>query len=269
MRMSRLGILLALGMVASGCGVGAEALEEDSTFSTHGSALQAGPDFTGTYSDCDEFAGLGFVPLANVQPYVPDDFIVIEAGPGLALLVAQAGSCASIDVGEGAPRPGIFAQLGVAIVPPDGTGDGNFYQLMFASNHQRLAHHMKKAGANARFSPQLSYQLASDPDALEIHVPKPPHLGWSMGGPVVFPDPSSPPNPTTVFNYWHQSAKQGNVRQRNTVEGIRLGTGQEVQLTALGAELEAILGGPSLSFPIFSSPEVFDAAALDVEVDVF
>ena len=42
-----------------------------------------------------------------------------------------------------------------------------------------------------------------------------------------------------------------------------------VVLTAVGDELQEIIGGGSLSFAFFSSPEVFDLAELTVTTDVF
>jgi hypothetical protein len=260
------GAVLLSGPV--GCAAESVALEEV-TLRQEEQAQSPSGDFAGSYSDCDEFAGLGLVPLANVASYVPAGYTIIEAGPGLAIVVAQAGSCATIEVDGADAAPGIFAQFGVAVIPPDGTGNGNFYQIMFSTNHLRLAQRMKNSGAEAHFSPLLSYELTHSPDSLEVTVPQFPPLGWMVSGPVTFPDPTAPPNPTTVFNYWVKSKKNGNVRQRNTVTGIRFGSGQAVQLTALGAQMEAIIGGPNLTFPIFSNPEIFDLAELDVQTNVF
>ncbi|MEM7587236.1 MAG: hypothetical protein AAF560_27850 [Acidobacteriota bacterium] len=238
-------------------------------------ALQAAPrllgpagDFEAEYLDCDEFAGLGLVPLANVADLVPDDYTVIQPIPDLALIVAQAGSCAEIQVEDGRSRPGTFAQFGVAVVPPLAPGNGDFYQILFTTNHPRLAFELRRRGVRARFAPRLSYRINDQPE-LEVKVPRPHRLAFELSGPITLPDPAAPANPISVFNYYSQSRRHGNILQQNTVEGIRLGEGSAVILTAIGSEMQAIVGGDFLMFPFFSSPEVFDRNVLSVVVDAF
>lgn len=241
-----------------------DAASQEEALASVGQAFGFNADFKGRYKNCDEFAGVGFVPYANVAALVPSEFIVIEAQPGLAIAVAQTGSCDNIRVKGHNGGPGVFAQLGVAIVSPDGTGDSNFYQLMFATTNARLAVNLRRTGANARFTPHLSYELTDNDTQLDVFVPRPLPLAWSLNGPITPPDPESAPNPVTVFNYWSQSRHHGTVRQANEVNGIRLGQGEQVTLTAIGPALEAIIGSSTLSFPLFSSPETFDVAKLTV-----
>ena len=61
----------------------------------------------------------------------------------------------------------------------------------------------------------------------------------------------------------------GNVLQANAVTNIRLGSGAGVTLTALGDELEAIIGCGPFSFPFFSNPETFDRAELTITRGAF
>ena len=238
-----------------------EALEVEPRFGAYSG------DFTAHYVDCDEFAGVGVVPLANVVDLVPDDYTVVEPFPGAAIVVAQAGSCASIQV-SGHEQPGIFAQFGVAVVPPLDPGNGDFYQVLFATDDLPLALELWFAGVPARFSPNLSYEIDETPE-LSVDVPKPPGLAFTLEGPITLPDPAGPPNPTSVFNYYRQTHWHGNVLQRNEVEGIRFGEGGGVTLFAEGAGMEDIIGGETLMFPFFSSPEVFDEAELSVVTDAF
>ncbi len=230
----------------------------------------AGPpgDFEAEYTACDEFAGVGLVPLANVIDLVPEDYLVIEPVPGLAVIVAQAGSCAEIRVADGRGRPGIFAQFGVAVVPPLAPGNGDFYQIFLATDHPRLAARLRRLGVNARFTPQLSFQI-DDQSGIAVEVPKPTGLAFELSGPITLPDPTAPPNPPSVFNYFTQTRRYGNVLQQNVVEGIRFGEGSAVILTAIGSEMMAIVGGDFLMFPFFSSPEAFDRNSLSVTVDAF
>lgn len=225
-------------------------------------------DFEAAYVGCDEFAGVGVVPLANVAHLVPDDYIIIEPIPGLAIVVAQAGSCDEISVDGSHAKPGVFAQFGVAVVPPLAPGNGDFYQLLFATDHPQLASELKRLGVNARNAPQLSYEISDEP-ALAVDVPKPNELAFTLDGPITLPDPLAPANPTSVFNYYAQTKHHGNVLQQNVVEGIRFGEGSGVVLTAVGQDMEAIVGGEFLMFPFFSSPETFDLADVMVETHAF
>jgi hypothetical protein len=224
--------------------------------------------FEAQYLACDEFAGVGLVPLENVIDRVPDDYVVIEAVPGFAIIVAQAASCDEISVDGGHAKPGVFAQLGVGVVPPLDPGAGDFYQLLFTTDHPQLAYKLHMYGVNARYTPLLSYEITAAP-ALAVDVPFPPGLSFELNGPITLPDPLAPANPTTVFNYYAQSQIHGNVLQQNVVEGIRFGEGSGVTLTAIGSELQEIVGDDTLVFPFFSSPETFDQADVLVETDVF
>ncbi len=225
-------------------------------------------DFDAAYVDCDEFAGVGLVPLANVAHLVPDDYVVIEPIPGLAIVVAQSGSCAEISVEGAHAQPGIFAQFGVAVVPPLAPGNGDFYQIAFTTNHPWLAAELQGLGVNARLAPQMAYEISAEP-SLFVDVPKPHALAFELEGPITLPDPLGPPNPTSVFNYYAQTKHHGNVLQHNVVEGIRFGEGSGVVLTAVGSEMEAIIGGEFLMFPFFSSPEIFDRADVHVQTQAF
>ncbi len=224
-------------------------------------------DFEAEYIACDEYAGVGLVPLVNVEGLVPADYTIIEPIPGQAIVVAQSGSCDSIVV-DGHAAPGIFAQFGVGVVPPLAPGNGDFYQLAFATDNPLLAARLEHAGVEASFSPHLSYEIIDD-EELAIDVPNPNALAFELGGPITVPDPLGPPEPISVFNYYAQSTTGSNVLQQNTVEGIRFGEGAGVTLTAIGGGMQAIVGGGMLMFPFFSSPEVFDRTDLVVETDAF
>lgn len=229
--------------------------------------------FEAEYIDCDEFAGVGVVALADVEHLVPDDYTIVTAGPGTAVVVAQAGSCEEITVGGRGRRAGIFAQFGVSVVPPTGASTaGSFYQLAFVTNHARLFARMRRAGVAATFAPRMAYTITEDSDTtgdLFIDVPRPAGFAWTIDGPITLPDPEGEPNPLTTFDYWTQSRRTGNVLQRNDVSGIRFGAGPEVRLTAEGCDLQDIVGVDPFAFPFFSNPEVFDVTDLTVTTDVF
>ena len=236
-----------------------------------GSALGFSGDFEASYIDCDEFAGVGPVfALDAVDALVPDDYIVISPFEGAAIVVAQAGSCSEIVVNGRSYGPAIFAQLGVSVVPPlSEPGQGDFYQLAFATNNLALALRLRILGVNARFTPFMSYEI-SENDVLRIVMPRPIDYAFILEGPIVRPDPNADPQPTTVFNYFAKGRRRfGNVLQQNIVQGIRFGEGSQVTLQPLGSVITSLTQGAPLSFPFFSAPEVFDRADLVVETRAF
>lgn len=255
-------VWLVASLVALGCGIDAEPDDGDE-FRAGGPAC----GFEATYVGCDEFAGVGLVPLANVAELVPDDYVIIEPIPGMAIVVAQSASCDEISVNGQYAQPGIFAQFGVAVVPPLAPGNGDFYQLLFTTDHPQLAASLRQLGVQASTAPQLSYEIVDS--TLAVDVPEPQKLAFELSGPITLPDPSAPPNPTSVFNYYAQTKHHGNVLQQNVVEGIVFGEGSGVVLTAIGEDMEAIIGGEFLMFPFFSSPEIFDQADVLVQTDAF
>lgn len=254
--------VLAMLAIALGCDVDDQPDDAYAPRGGHGSG------FTANYVNCDEFAGVGVVPLANVEDLVPDDYTIIEPFPGNAIVVAQAGSCEEISVEGDYEKPGKFAQFGVAVVPPLTPGNGDFYQIFFSTDHNKLAKRLDELGVRAKHVPQLSFEFAAGP-TLAVDVPKPNKLAFELDGPITLPDPLAPANPTSVFNYYAQTNYNGNVLQANVVEGIRFGEGSGVVLTAVGEEMEAIVGGEFLVFPFFSNPETFDEAEVSVQTNAF
>lgn len=230
-----------------------------------------GGDFDAAYVDCDEYAGVGPVfAIDRLRELVPEDYFVIEPFPGAGILVAQAGSCADIEIEGYSFGPGTFAQIGVSVAPPGDPGAGDFYQLAYATDNLLLALKLRRLGANARFVPRMSYEI-SDDDILTIDVPRPFDYAFVIQGPITRPDETAPPNPTTVFNYYVEGRRRrfGNINQQNVVEGIRFGEGSAVTLTPIGSEITTLTGGGPLAFPFFSAPEVFDRADLMVETNAF
>ena len=227
-------------------------------------------DFDAAYVDCDEYAGVG--PIFNpdlVAELVPDDYTEIVPFPGANILVAQAGSCADIEIEGYSFGPGKFAQIGISVIPPGDPGAGDFYQLAYATTNPLLWLRMKILGVNAAWTPFLEYEISAD-DQLTITMPRPTEFAYQLSGPITVPDPSGTPNPTTVFNYYAEGKPFfGNVLQQNVVEGIIFGEGSQVMLTPIGDTVSDLTFGAPLAFPFFSAPEIFDRADLFVTTNAF
>ncbi|MEM9692024.1 MAG: hypothetical protein AAGA56_05745 [Myxococcota bacterium] len=273
MRLFRLGICVAAAAALSACyseETEPEPTLEDVVVSSAEDPLFFGSgDFEAAYVDCDEYAGVGPVPnFSGADALVPSDYTVIEPFPGNAILVAQAGSCADIEIEGFSFGPGIFAQIGISVVPPATPGSGDFYQLAYATTNPLLALKLRARGVNARFTPFMSYTIGNG--ELDIFVPRPAAFSFRLSGPITEPDPSGTPNPTTVFNYYAEGFRRfGNINQSNVVEGIIFGEGSGVTLTPLGHKIRDLTGDQPLGFPFFSAPEIFDRADLLVTTNVF
>jgi hypothetical protein len=83
-----------------------------------------------------------------------------EAGPGQAGIVVRATSCAGVSIGQSPAQPTVVSQIGINLVPPDGTGNINNYTVIYVTNNQALAGYFQIAGLPAIFDPQLTYEYS-------------------------------------------------------------------------------------------------------------
>src|SRR5439155_21017043 len=81
---------------------------------------------TATLKNCTELIGFGPVSYAAARSLVPASYTLVSFG-GAAGLVVRASQCEAVGVDNSAEKPAIVAQAGIAVVPPDGTGDINNY----------------------------------------------------------------------------------------------------------------------------------------------
>lgn len=113
------------------------------------SSSGGGRDFSTTFTGCTEAIGFGPIPAAQAQPFVPTGFVLAPVGPGSAGLVVRAANCQSITVDGKQEGAGSVVQIGLAIIPPDGTGDVNNYTVVYVANSERLAQRLRRAGLPA------------------------------------------------------------------------------------------------------------------------
>jgi hypothetical protein len=250
--------MMAAGVVCMACGSDIE----DGALDSRAQTLRRDPA-DAEYRDCDELAGLGLVPLSRVEQLVPSSYTIIQPIPGFALLLVQGESCAEMRVEQRFARPGALAQLGVGVASPLGAAEGDFYQVLFSSTHPELVHRLRRAGANAYLSRHLQFAFVGS-QQLDFRLPRPRAFAWVASGPITPPDPLGPVTREKTFNLWCQSATFGNVLQQNTIYGIRENGVGEVTLTAVGEELQQIVGDEPFHFSIFSDPETFERAEVKV-----
>src|SRR5437762_1045371 len=90
--------------------------------------------FTATLKNCTELIGFGPVPFAPARSLVPGSYALVSFN-GSAGLVVRASRCEGVGVDSSPERPAIVTQVGIAVIPPDGTGDINNYTLLYATDH--------------------------------------------------------------------------------------------------------------------------------------
>jgi hypothetical protein len=98
-------------------------------------------NFPVEFTDCVESIGVTLVSTALARAYVPAQFILVGEGQPVTPLVVRTASCRGISVTEHPPKAGEIVQVGLVIVPPDGTGDINNYTLWYYTGDAELATH--------------------------------------------------------------------------------------------------------------------------------
>src|SRR6516165_548663 len=127
---------------------------------------QVGPraqGFSVDFSQCTEFAGVGPVDLAKASSLVQPAFTTLPVG-STAAIVVRATRCASahINANGGPGIPTTISQIGIEIVPPDGTGDINNYTLIYVTDNAQLALAFRLVGLPALFDPTITYEFTYD-----------------------------------------------------------------------------------------------------------
>jgi len=215
------------------------------TLAVAASAAWADPasrGFTVDFSQCTEFAGVGPVDFARASALVPSVFTTLPVGTTGGIVV-RATSCASVKVDGGRGIPTNVSQIGVEIVPPDGTGDINNYTLIYISNNPELVLAFNLAGVPAVFAPSLIYEFTYDSTgkAGELYVE-----AEGLGLPAYFLT-GTESDPTSLgsdfkANWWYAGSK-GVVKQASDFPDIAFGTANISLHTDRNSALGHLIGG--------------------------
>jgi hypothetical protein len=222
-----------------------------------------GRDFSVSFAGCTEAIGFGPIAAAQAQPFVPSGFTLAPVGPGAAGLVVRSANCQSMTVDGKAEGPGSVAQIGLAIIPPDGSGDVNNYTVVYVTNSERLAQRLRRAGLPATSDEGLLYEFTRGvpSNTGEIYVAAEPSRQPALFVSGTVTDPVPPSFPFTA-NWWY---KDGNKRiKMSTVIGqLRYGTAQLRVGTGRSSVLGRLIGGNSFSnFSLFSARGEFVAGTM-------
>lgn len=228
------------------------------------SALADDASFTVNFTNCTEFAGEGYVPLANAQPLVPAGY-TINASSGQAPIVVRTTSCQGVQVDRSPTLPAIVSQIGINVVSPDGTGTINNYTALYVTNNVFLVRAFRRSGVPAVFDPEISYEYtlnaASTGGVLYEAVPTGGGAAYFLYGPETEPAPNSAQ--LFIANWWY--GPKAAVRQQTTIPAISFGTSSVVLYTSNKSALGKLIGGNSYgNFSVLSLRGEFSNAQMIV-----
>jgi hypothetical protein len=222
--------------------------------------------FSAELNNCSELIGFGPIPLAVATQRVPVSYTVPAIAPGVAGLVIRASRCERISV-DGAPgTTGVVAQIGIAVVSPDGTGDINNYSLLFVTDDAALAGAMRIAGLPALFDEQLDFEFTPNAsgDSGQIYVAiDPPGLS-----PYFLAGSASPPPPNsaapTVANWWFTHSSD-TVKLSTSIPAIAYGAASFAVYTSKFSMLGRLIGGnEDANFVFLNARGLFQSGQLVV-----
>jgi hypothetical protein len=208
-----------------------------------GSAAAENRGFTTTFAHCSEFAGEGAANLAVAQTLVPARFTINGAASGTAPIVVRITQCAGVQVAGTPSLPTVISQIGINIVPPDGTGTINNYVVVYVSNNPFLVRALQRAGAPAQYDPAITYQYTLSSDGVNGTLygaaPTPGVPAYFLYGPETEPPPNS--GELFIANWWYGDRTV--VKEATTLPAISFGTSGVVFYTSQSSVLGALIGG--------------------------
>ncbi len=223
--------------------------------------------FYADFAGCTEFAGVGPVDFARASALVPSVFTTLTVG-STGGIVVRATNCKGLSVNGGRPSPTSISQIGIEIVPPDGTGDINNFTLLYVSDNLELVLAFRCAGVPALYDPTLTYQFTYDSTgkAGELYVEV-----ESAGLPAYFLtgteiDPTTPGSDFKA-NWWYATSHEV-VKQASNFPDIAFGTPSVSLHTDRTSDLGKLIGGNTDSdFHLFPVRGVYPAAHMEVSVN--
>ena len=218
------------------------------------------------FSDCTEYAGVGPVDFGKASALVPPVFTTLLVG-STGGIVVRATNCKDLSVNGGRKAPTSISQIGIEIVPPDGTGDINNFTLLYVSDNAEMVRAFRGSGVPALYDPTLTYQFTYDSTgkAGELYVEV-----ESYGLPAYFLTGTEidPTAPGSVFNanWWYANSKEV-VKQASNFPAIAFGVPSVSFHTDRNSDLGKLIGGNTDSdFHLFPVRGIYATAHMEVSV---
>ena len=194
------------------------------------------------FSDCTEYAGVGPVDFGKASALVPPVFTTLLVG-STGGIVVRATNCKDLSVNGGRKAPTSISQIGIEIVPPDGTGDINNFTLLYVSDNAELVRAFRGSGVPALYDPTLTYQFTYDSTgkAGELYV-------------------------EVNANWWYANSKEV-VKQASNFPAIAFGVPSVSFHTDRNSDLGKLIGGNTDSdFHLFPVRGIYATAHMEVSV---
>lgn len=216
-------------------------------------------DFDVDFSDCAEFAGIGFVPAAKARALVPASY-AIAGDTQNAIAVVRVASCQSAVVDGKSVGPTITSQVGITLAGGDPTSDINNYTVAYVTNQANLHARFQAAGLKTDKSNSLALSLAGT--ALSASSSSSQTSPFTVQGTSAVPTSA----PTTFVASWWGDGNHGAVQSRTVFPAIRFGGSSTTLSTPAGSELSLLVGGTTMTFVILDSYNTFSSSHLEVRV---
>jgi len=221
--------------------------------------------FDATLKNCTELIGLGPVPFATARALVPASYVLVPFN-GSAGLVIRAARCEGVGFDKGLAQPAIVAQVGIAVVSPDGSGDINNYTLLYSTDNDQLSKELSQAGQPAVLDDSLRFEFSPDASGNgEIYAAVSPAVqpAWFLTGSAGPPAPGGTP---TVANWWFNSSRAV-VKVATSIPSISYGPASFSLHTSKASLLGSLIGGNTYGTFVFFNPRgVFSSGGLTVTV---
>ena len=219
-------------------------------------------DLSVGFSNCTEFAGIGFVPAAHARPLVPAHYALAGDATN-ALIVVRAVDCEGVSVNGSKAKPTRLSQIGLSVTGQDTTADINNYTLWYATDNPLLQAKLNAAGAVAELDENLRYKFAPDGSgggSLTIRSTPPGAPNFQATGPVVVPTAAG-----VLFTAtWWFDGDRGTLSMRTPFPALQFGGATVSVTTPKGSKLAKLIGGTTLTFPALNSYNAFASATMTV-----
>jgi hypothetical protein len=214
-------------------------------------------DFDVDFSNCTEFAGIGFVPAANARPLVPAHY-ALAGDANNAVIVVRVSQCASSVIDGKAQGETITSQIGISVAGQDTTANINNYLLFGATNQAVLHARLESAGLDVDNSNGLSLLLSAGTLSVassSSHTP-----AFQVNGSAAAPTA----DPVQFIASWWADGDQGVFRLRTVFPAIRFSGSTMTLTTPAGSALANLVGGTSYTFALLDSYNAFSSSHLEV-----
>jgi hypothetical protein len=209
-----------------------------------------------------ESIGVTLVSTELARAYVPAEFILAGEGQPVTPLVVRTARCGGIGVNGESSKAGDIVQIGLVIVPPDGTGDINNYTIWYYASDANLATQLRKVGVTAQHVPTIDFDYDGDNNTLFVRVSRPGTPGLVLFGSVQ-------PSPSTAGSFlanWWQQAETGNIKMATNVPVINIGGADLTLTTNPNGPLGQLIGGGATGFPLVQQFNTFTGGHMEVRI---